>query len=216
MSQNHKLVVALVISAVALVLTVDAVTVKLPAFATLAAVVAGGAAWFFRELFRETAERRRVCESYAAVIAIQYQYIRSVLADDEIDRWAVLAPRIARGFEPESFGKPPREPYPLLADAEPFLHLLGSKTIGLLTRWHYMDADILSLWEDLGTKQISALGPERVGRYYGEMKAYRAAYRDWAYSALLALREEGVDIQNILADFTADGARDVREELRTG
>lgn len=217
MDRNGKLVLTLVLLAVAVVVAVCAVsaaTVLGPGaapLASLAGVLMGGVAWFGREFLRENDEKRRVCETYAAVIELQYNFLRVVLSDATIDRWRYLASDIAGGVEAESFGTRPDNLYPLLADATPYLHLLRSDTIRLLSQWHFMENDILSMWEDLGTRRISSLGPTRVAAYYDEIKNYRRQYRDYAYSTLLALRAEGLEIDDYrLRTFEEDCAQDVR------
>ncbi len=212
MDRNAKLLFALAALAGGTVGVVVAFNADSPALGTAALAAFGAFGWFYREFDREESERRRVCQAYASVIAIQYEFTRDILGDDQLDQWLALAPRIARGLEPESFGEGPDDPYPLLPDLKPHLHLLASGTVDLLGRWHYLDADMVSIWEDLGTKRLSSLGTKRLSAYFDRIKNhYRADYRDYGYSALLALENEmrGKLIVNKQM-FVDDGAKDRR------
>jgi hypothetical protein len=194
-----------------------AVSTATTGLAVLATGVLGGLGWFVREFDREESERRRLCQAYASVIAIQYHFIRDVLSDHELARWLTLAPRIARGFAPESFAERPKDAYPLLPDARSHLHLLAPATVDLLTRWHYMDNDMMTFWEALCTKRLSILGADRLRSHFGDMKRYRSEYRDYGYAALLALRAENVRGLSVdLTEFDVDREKDQLAESATG
>lgn len=214
MDRNTKLLLACIMLVGGVICAIQALSAGSTSLAALAAALLAGVGWFFREFDREESERRRLCQAYASVITIQYHFMRDVLSDDQLDRWLVRAPRIARGFEPESFGDGPAEPYPLLPDAKPHLHLLSAETVDLLGRWHYLDADMVSIWGDLGTKRWSALGAERLRINVADIKAYRGEYRDYGYSALLALAGEVRGMSTDISQFVADGAADCRASTK--
>lgn len=210
METNVRLVVAIGVIGLSVLAGVETGRENLGGFGLVTSTLLAGVGWFARDLHREALERRSVLQAYAAVIASQYRFMRDVLHDRQLDLWLTRAPDIAAGRQAQSIGRTPENPYPILPDIRQFLHIFPPEAIDLLCRWHYRDVDMVDIWAELGTRQLSRIGPERLATYFAQVREYRDEYRDTAYTCLLVLSHEYPRLEPDLHLFREDHARDLR------
>jgi hypothetical protein len=174
----------------------------------IVATLAAGGGWLIRDTHDEARRRRSICQAYAAVIEAQFEAIQATLSDAELDRFEALAPAIASGAEPESIGSKTDDPFAGLPDIRDQMHLLSPDTTRLLWKWRLRAVDLFAIYDELGTKRISALGPARLGPYFEWIKRYRDEYRDIGYAALKRLAEDSPGLKVDVTTHEQAGARD--------
>jgi hypothetical protein len=170
--------------------------------------LAAGAGWLIRDNHEEARRRLSVCQTYAAVIETQFEEIGATLSDTELQRFLELAPQIAAGSEPESIGSRLPDPFAVLPDIRDQMDLLSPETTRLLWKWRVRAADLFFVYDELGTKRLSALGQTRLAAYFEWVKRYRDEYRDIGFAALKSLSREAPSLTVNLRAHERARARD--------
>lgn len=130
------------------------------------------------------------------------------MSDSELQRFLELAPRIAAGTEPESIGSRLPDPFAALPDIRDQMHLLSPETTRLLWKWRVRATDLFFVYDELGTKRLSAIGEARLAAYFEWVKRYRDEYRDIGFSALKSLAREIPTLTVSLQAHERAGARE--------
>lgn len=181
----------------------------------IVATLAAGAGWLIRDMNDETRAVRNICQAYVALIEAQFEEFQDVLSDAELDRFAGLAPEIAAGTQAESIGARTADPYAAVPDLKPHLHLLSAETVRLLTKWRSRGFDLYLIYDQLGTRPLSALSSDRIAAYFEWVKKYRDEYRDISYSALLSLADETSGLRTNTELFEHHNAVRLTDRART-
>jgi hypothetical protein len=174
--------------------------------AVIISTLAAGGGWLLRQTIDEARTQRTICQAYAGMIEIQYRSLMEALSDDELTRFLDLAPRIARGDEAESLGVQTPDPFAQLPDLKANLHVLTPETVRALQKWRDRSPVLLGVYDQIGTKRLSAISRQRLEAYFKWVQAYRDEYRDLCYMALIRIRMDS-GISTAAERLRSDGAR---------
>lgn len=173
----------------------------------IVATLAAGAGYLVRDVNDETRTLRTICQAYAALIEAHFEEINDSLSDAELERMLALAPAIADGREPEAIGARAVDPFASLPDIRSHLHLLSAHTVRFLWKWRVRGGDLFQIYDQLGTRPLSATPEVRLRRFFDWVKQYRDEYRDIGYSALLAMKRDAPGLDIDTRTHEAAGAR---------
>jgi hypothetical protein len=154
----------------------------------IVATLAAGAGYLIRDVNDEARTLRTICQAYASLIEVHFEEINDALSDAELERLLALAPAIAEGREPESIGARVEDPFASLPDIRSHWHLLSANTVRYIWKWRVRGGDLFLIYDQLGTRALSATPEVRLRRFFAWVKQYREEYRDIGYTALLAIK----------------------------
>jgi hypothetical protein len=197
LSSNLKLALAIIAALVAAVILISRPDI-VQGTGLVIATLAAGAGWLFRDVIESQRAVVAICQSYAAHIEAHFEEISDSLSDLEIDRFVTLAPDIASGAAAQAVGSRVSNPFELLPDIRNSLHLLSPQTVRFISKWRARGTDLFSIYDKLGTREMSSTEHARLVAHYEWVKQYRNEYRDIGYTALQCL---GKDAPSVEIDF---------------
>jgi hypothetical protein len=172
----------------------------------IVATLAAGAGYLIRDVNDEARTLRTICQAYASLIEAHFEEINDSLSDAELERLLALAPAIAQGREPESIGARAADPFASLPDIRSRLHLLSAATVRYIWKWRVRGGDLFLVYDQLGTRALSATPELRLKRFFEWVKQYREEYRDIGYTALLAIKRDAPSLDIDTKAHEAAGA----------
>jgi len=172
--------------------------------------LAAGAGWVARELLNERRTRRNISQAFAAVVEARWDDIQQALSDAELARHLKLAAEIAAGREPPSMGARTADPFELLPDFRERIYLFTPGTLRLVMKWRDMATTLYGAYDLLGSRELAAVGPERLAKWFGWVREYRDQYRDVAYTLLLELGRQSDEIMIKSGMLRNAGAKELR------